>query len=171
MHHPLLVFDGRDGFPLAAVLRPGNTHSSLGALAVLKRLIQKLRQAYSKALILFRADAGFAVPALYSYLEDQPGTRYVIGFITNNRLLAETAPLLSKAQRQYQEMGEKQRLFTSFSYQGNPGSSPGGSSSRWNIPTWAPISASWSPTWCATPSLSMTTSMCSGATWKTALRN
>ena len=117
MYHPLLVFDGRDGFPLAAVLRPGNTHSSRGALAVLKRLIQKLRQAYPKALILFRADAGFAVPALYSYLEDQPETRYVIGFITNNRLLAETAPLLSKAQRQYQETGEKQRLFTSFSYQ------------------------------------------------------
>jgi Transposase DDE domain group 1 len=117
MYHPLLVFDGRDGFPLAAVLRPGNTHSSRGALAVLKRLIQKLRQAYPKALILFRADAGFAVPALYDYLEDQPETRYVIGFITNNRLLAETAPLLSKAQRQYQETGEKQRLFTSFSYQ------------------------------------------------------
>jgi hypothetical protein len=117
MYHPLLVFDGRDGFPLAAVLRPGNTHSSRGALAVLKRLIQKLRQAYPKALILFRADAGFAVPALYSYLEDQPQTRYVIGFITNNRLLAETAPLLAKAQRQYQETGEKQRLFTAFSYQ------------------------------------------------------
>jgi hypothetical protein len=117
MYHPLLVFDGRDGFPLAAVLRPGNTHSSRGALAVLKRLIQKLRQAYPKALILFRADAGFAVPALYTYLEGQPETRYVIGFITNNRLLAETAPLLAKAQRQYQETGEKQRLFTSFSYQ------------------------------------------------------
>ena len=117
MYHPLLVFDGRDGFPLAAVLRPGNTHSSHGALAVLKRLIKKLRQAYLKALILFRADAGFAVPALYNYLEGQPETRYVIGFITNNRLLAETAPLLAKAQRQYQETGEKQRLFTAFSYQ------------------------------------------------------
>ena len=87
MYHPLLVFDGRDGFPLAAVLRPGNTHSSRGALAVLKRLIQKLQHAYPGALILFRADAGFAVPALYSYLEDQPETRYVIGFITNNRVL------------------------------------------------------------------------------------
>ena len=117
MYHPLLVFDGRDGFPLAAVLRPGNTHSSRGALAVLKRLIQKLRQAYPKSLILFRADAGFAVPALYNYLEGQPETRYVIGFITNNRLLAETAPLLAKAHRQYQATGEKQRLFTSFSYQ------------------------------------------------------
>jgi hypothetical protein len=117
MYHPLLVFDGQDGFPLAAVLRPGNTHASKGALAVLKRLIKKLRQAYPKALILFRADAGFAVPALYDYLEGQPQTRYVIGFITNNRVLAKTASLLEKAQRRHQETGEKQRLFTSFSYQ------------------------------------------------------
>jgi hypothetical protein len=64
MYHPLLVFDGRDRLPLGPVLRPGNSHASRGALAVLKRLIKKLKQAYPKALILFRADAGFVVPAL-----------------------------------------------------------------------------------------------------------
>ena len=124
MYHPLLVFDGRDGFPLAAVLRPGKAHASKGALAVLKRLIKKLKKAYPGALILFRADAGFAVPALYDYLEGQPETRYVIGFITNNRVLAKVAPLLLKAQRQYQETGEKQRLFTSFSYQADSWDKP-----------------------------------------------
>jgi hypothetical protein len=67
MYHPLLVFDGRTGFPLAAVLRPGNAHASHGALAVLKRLIKKLKKAYPGALILFRADAGFPIPALYRY--------------------------------------------------------------------------------------------------------
>ena len=108
MYHPLLVFDGQDGFPLAAVLRPGNTHASKGALAVLRRLIKKLRQSYPKALILFRANAGFAVPGLYDYLEEQHEVRYVIGFITNNRVLEKAAPLLLKAQRQYQETGEKQ---------------------------------------------------------------
>ena len=116
MYHPLLVFDGRTGFPLAAVLRPGNTHASHGALAVLKRLIKKLKQAYPEALILFRADAGFAVPALYRYLERQE-VRYVIGFITNNRVLEKAAALLKKAQAAYQVTGEKQRLFTAFSYQ------------------------------------------------------
>jgi hypothetical protein len=59
MYHPLLVFDGQDGFPLAAVLGPGNTHASHRALAVLKRFIKKLKQAYPGALILLRADAGF----------------------------------------------------------------------------------------------------------------
>jgi hypothetical protein len=116
MYHPLLVFDGRAGVPLAAVLRPGNTHASHRALAVLKRLIKKLKQAYPGALILFRADAGFAVPPLYRYREEQE-IRYVIGFITNNRVWAKAAPLLEKAQRQYLETGEKPRLFTSFSYQ------------------------------------------------------
>jgi Transposase DDE domain group 1 len=116
MYHPLLVFDGHSGFPLAAVLRPGNTHASHRALAVLKRLIKKLKKAYPGALILFRADAGFAVPALYRYLERQE-VRYVIGFITNNRVVELAAPLLKKAQAAYQATGEKQRLFTAFSYQ------------------------------------------------------
>jgi hypothetical protein len=146
MYHPLLVFDGRDGFPLPAVLPHGTSHASRGALAGLKRLIQKLRQACPKVLILFRADAGFAVPALYSYLEDQPETRQVIGFITNNRLLAETAPLLSKAQRQHRGTGEKQRLFTAFSYQAEFWDPPRRVIAKVEYTTWAPISASWSPT-------------------------
>jgi hypothetical protein len=107
---------GAPGFPWPAVLRPGNTHASHGALAVLKRLIKKLKKAYPGALILFRADAGFAVPALYRYLERQE-IRYVIGFITNNRVLEKAALLLEKARAAYQATGEKQRLFTAFSYQ------------------------------------------------------
>jgi hypothetical protein len=123
MYHPLLVFDGRTGFPLAAVLRPGNTHASRGALAVLKRLIKKLKKVYPEALILFRADAGFAVPALYRYLERQ-NIRYAIGFITNNRVAAQAAPLLEKARIAYQTTGEKQRRFTSFSYQAESWTKP-----------------------------------------------
>jgi hypothetical protein len=123
MYHPLLVFGGRTGFPLAAILRPGNTHASHGALAVLKRLIKKLKKAYPGALILFRADAGIAIPVLYGYLERQE-IRYVIGFITNQRVLAKAAPLLEKTQRQYQNIGEKQRLFTAFSYQAESWTQP-----------------------------------------------
>jgi hypothetical protein len=116
MYHPLFVFDGQDGFPLAAVLRPGNTHDSYGAVMVLKRLLPRLKAAYPEALILVRADAGFAVPALYDYLEEQE-VRYVIGFITNTRLLAKTALLAQKAEDNFETTGAKQRLFTAFAYQ------------------------------------------------------
>ena len=47
MYHPLLVFDGR----------PGNTRGSHGALAMLKRLIRKLKKAYPEALILYQAES------------------------------------------------------------------------------------------------------------------
>jgi hypothetical protein len=115
MYHPLLIFDGIDGFPLACVLRAGNTHASHGAKAVLKRLIKGLKRAYPRARILLRADAGFAVPALYQLCE-QERISYVIGLITNERLKAKSADLLRRAEAGYRESGEKQRLFTWFNY-------------------------------------------------------
>jgi len=46
MYHPLFVFDGHSSFPLAAVLRPGNTRAFHRALAVLNWLIKKFKKAY-----------------------------------------------------------------------------------------------------------------------------
>jgi hypothetical protein len=115
MYHPLLVFDGVSGFPLAAVLRPGNAHAAYRAPALLKRLIKRLKQAYPGTPILLRADAGFAVPAIYKLCE-QEGVCYTIGLITNDRLRSKSAALLARAQQQFHLTGEKQRLFTSFAH-------------------------------------------------------
>jgi hypothetical protein len=112
--HPMTAIE--DGFPLAAVLRPGNPHDSYGAVTVLKRLLPRLRAAHPEALILVRADAGFAIPAFYEFLEEHD-VRYVIGFITNNRLLKQTASLAQKATDNFQATGVKQLLFTAFTYQ------------------------------------------------------
>jgi len=115
MFHPLLVFDGVTGHPLAAVLRPGNTHASKGAVGILKRILPRLRRAYPGATILVRADAGFAVPALYRLLE-QHRVRYVIGLVTNERLRGRVTPLATEVERSFAETHEKQRRFTSFRY-------------------------------------------------------
>jgi hypothetical protein len=116
MYHPLLIFDGITGFPMAAVLRPGNSHASKGAKAILKRLIRKLKQAYPDSTILLRADGGFSIPDIYTLCEKE-SIYYTIGMITNDRLKARTDDLLAKAVKQFEEIGEKQRLFTSFYYQ------------------------------------------------------
>jgi hypothetical protein len=115
MYHPLLIFDGITGFPMAAVLRPGNSHASHGAKAVLKRLTKKLKQAYPGSTILLRADGGFAIPDIYTLCEEER-IYYTIGLITNNRLRARTDDLLGQAIKLFEEVGEKQRLFTSFYY-------------------------------------------------------
>jgi hypothetical protein len=102
MYHPLVVFDGDTGQLVTVVLRPGNTRSSRGAVAILKRIVSRLRAAWPSVRIEIRADAGFAVPAIYDYCEAE-GIDYTIGLITNPRLEALAAPLLDEAQERYDD--------------------------------------------------------------------
>jgi hypothetical protein len=116
--HPLLVFDGDTGQLITALLRYGNTHASRGALSILKRVVRRLREAWGQGLhIELRADAGFAVPEIYEYCE-QEGIGYTIGLISNPRLQALAKDLLKRAERECEEReGEKVRLVSSASYQ------------------------------------------------------
>ena len=115
--HPLLVFDGETGQLITALLRAGNTHASRGAVAIVKRIVRKLRQAWGQGLhIEIRADAGFAVPEIYEYCERE-GIGYTIGLISNPRLEALAKDLLERAKRESEEReGEKVRLVSSGSY-------------------------------------------------------
>jgi hypothetical protein len=115
--HPLLVFDGDTGQLVTALLRCGNTHASRGALAILKRIVRRLREAWGEEVeIEIRADAGFAVPEIYDYCE-QEGIGYTIGLISNPRLEEIAQDLLERAKRVSEEAaGEKVRLVSSGSY-------------------------------------------------------
>lgn len=113
MYHPLVVFDGRTNQLITAVLRAGNTHASRGALAILKRIVGRLREAWGRGVkIEIRADAGFALPAVYEWCERE-GVGYTIGLISNPRLETLAEPLLEKAQRGSEELdGQKVRLLS-----------------------------------------------------------
>lgn len=96
MYHPLLVFDGESGQFITAILRPGTAHAGHGALAILKRLVARLRVRWPQVTIELRADAGFAKPEIYAWCEEQR-IAYTIGLVTNARLEALAAPLLAEA--------------------------------------------------------------------------
>jgi Transposase DDE domain group 1 len=116
IYHPLVVFDRETDQLITAVLRPGNTHASRGALAILKRIVSRLREAWPPVEIEIRADAGFAVPEVYDYCERE-GIGYTIGLISNPRLESLAQDLLGRAQTESQEReGEKVRLLSSASY-------------------------------------------------------
>jgi hypothetical protein len=116
MYHPLLVFDGATGQLITAVLRPGTCHASWGAVAVVRRLVRHIWQRWPQVTIEFRADAGFAVPALYDYLEAQH-IPYTIGLVANARLEALAGSLVEEAKRQRAETGEPVRLLAEGQYQ------------------------------------------------------
>lgn len=116
MYHPLVIYDADTGELVTAVLRAGNRHASYGAVAVLRRIVPKLRTAFPTAEIIIRGDAGFAVPEMYEYCE-QRRLKYVIGLIRNDVLERMAEDLLQTAHERYEETGKKQRLFTEGKYQ------------------------------------------------------
>lgn len=116
MYHPLLIFDGDTGQLITAVLRPGTCHASRGALAILKRLISLLRARWPGVAIEVRGDSGFAIPALYTYLDEQR-IRYTIALGRNARLETMAASLAKQASSERAETGQKVRLFGAGQYQ------------------------------------------------------
>ena len=67
-YHPLFVFNQFGDLERCA-LRPGNVHSADGWEGVLKPVVSRYRGKLSR--IDFRADAGFANPEVYEYLEGE----------------------------------------------------------------------------------------------------
>lgn len=116
IYHPLLVFDGESGHLITALLRAGNTHASNSSVALLKRIVPRLRERWPEVEIEMRADAGFAVPAIYEYCEEE-GITYTIGLITNPRLKGIAEELLEEAVELHESEGTKQRLFSEDLYQ------------------------------------------------------
>lgn len=116
MYHPLLVFDGESGHLITTLLRAGNTHASNSCVALLKRIVGRLRGRWPGVAIEIRADAGFAVPAIYDYCEKE-GITYTVGLITNPRLEEIARDLLDEATLLHQREGSKQRLLSEGVYQ------------------------------------------------------
>ncbi|MEJ2111867.1 MAG: IS1380 family transposase, partial [Acidobacteriota bacterium] len=100
----------------AAVLRPGNAHSSIGAIAILARIIPRLRAAFPKAQIRVRLDGGFSTPSILDYLEHER-VEYLIGFAGNSALETQVEPLMRAARVLSSVSGRTESLFTDIRYQ------------------------------------------------------
>ena len=92
-YHPLLVFN-QYGDCEAATLRPGNVHSSDGWKNLLEPIVNRYRKTGKR--IYFRADAAFASPDVYDYLEENR-ILYAIRIPANQNLQREIDHLLTRS--------------------------------------------------------------------------
>jgi hypothetical protein len=116
---PLLVFaqaeaEGEQEL-LAAVLRPGNVHAGHRAMAIMERIVERLRGSFPRSRLLLRGDSGLALPEVYDGCEALQ-VLYVISVAKNPRLLELAEPFLERARAQYAETGESVQVFGEFSY-------------------------------------------------------
>jgi hypothetical protein len=91
-YHPLLCYDGLTGDLLKAQLRNGNVYTSNGVVEFLEPLLKEYIDQYPDTDIYLRGDSGFAVPDLYSLLE-QNSCSYAIRLKANNTLYKEASHL------------------------------------------------------------------------------
>jgi hypothetical protein len=115
---PLIVTAQVDGGPdelLATVLRAGNASAGRGAVAVIKRIVERLRVAWPEVRIVLRADGGFAKPEVYDWCE-AADVRYLIGLPINSRLREFAAPHLDAARVEHEATGEKVRRLHEVNY-------------------------------------------------------
>jgi len=91
-YHPLFCFN-QFGDCEGVMLRPGNVHSAQGWREVLEPIVTRYEGGGVR--LYFRADAAFASPEIYEYLEAQ-GFLYAIRLPSNQVLEKEIAPLLKR---------------------------------------------------------------------------
>jgi hypothetical protein len=110
---PLYVFCGEK--LLVSYLRPSNIDAARHSRAVLKLLVDRLRQQWPGVKIIFRGDSGFCRWRLMRWC-DRHNVDYVVGLARNKRLEKIAEPFMQEAQRLYEQTGDKQRIFTEFHY-------------------------------------------------------
>src|SRR6185437_7841253 len=110
-YHPLFVFNQFGDLERCA-LRPGNVHSAEGWRDVLEPVVARYRTTMKRRY--FRADAGFASPEVYEFLEAE-GYAYVIRLPANAVLQRRIAHLLNRPVGRPPH--EVRRYYASFRYQ------------------------------------------------------
>lgn len=117
---PLLAFltfnDEAEQYLCAAILRPGNAPATRGARGTLCRLLAVLRAAFPRARFLVRLDGGFATPALFDFLDDEPGLDYVVAMGENAVLTRYAAPAMVDARTQSEASEHTAHLYTEARY-------------------------------------------------------
>jgi hypothetical protein len=110
-YHPLFVFNQFGDLERCA-LRPGTVHSAEGWREVLEPVVARYRDAVKRRY--FRADAAFASPEVYAFLEAE-GYGYVIRLPANAVLQCRIAHLLTRPVGRPPH--EVRRFYASFRYQ------------------------------------------------------
>lgn len=115
---PLHIYEGQTGKLITTILRPGARPTGPQIVAILKRLVIYLRQAWPHVEIFLRGDSHFSCPEVHDFCE-VTRVYYGLGQAGNSRLSTLGQPLMAQAKALYEQTGQRVQLFTSFLYQAN----------------------------------------------------
>jgi hypothetical protein len=113
---PFHLYEGLSGRLITTIFK-AKRFSGAQMLAVLKRVVKRLRHAWPNPWFIFRGDSHFAYPEVMAWIDAQPQLSYVTG-LTSNAVLQELAhEVVAQAKRAYARWGRKATRFHSTRYQ------------------------------------------------------
>jgi len=117
---PVLGFvsfnDEAEQYLFTAVLRSGKATAKLGAVGILRRVIDRLRNAFPGVRLFVRLDGGFACPEVLDFLDDQPRLDYVVAIAKNSVLKRRAKRLMGQARRRSRSSKKTERVFGECRY-------------------------------------------------------
>jgi hypothetical protein len=108
----------------AAVLRPGNATAAVGAVGLLRRLVNMIRSYFPGVILRVRLDGGFAHPAVLEFLDAQPNLEYVVAMAKNAVLKRIAAPGIRRARQLSRRSGKTEHIYGEVHYAARKWSAP-----------------------------------------------
>jgi hypothetical protein len=119
---PLMIFDGRSGALVAAILRPGKRPTGAENAMIMKRVLTLIRKRFPQTHILVRGDGHFSGPEMMQMIAKMPNTDFIFGLAGNTKLQALAERTKQRACALWAEVQtaevvpEAVRVFHEFSY-------------------------------------------------------
>jgi Transposase DDE domain group 1 len=113
---PLHLYEGLSGRLMTTILK-AKRFTGTQMLAVLKRVVKRLRTAWPDTLLIVRGDSHFAYPEVMQWIEEHPEISYVTGLTSNAVLQGLAREVVEQAKRAYACSGRKVTRFHSTRYQ------------------------------------------------------
>ena len=95
---PLHLYEGLSGRLITTIFK-ATRFTGAPMLAVLTRLVKRLRHAWPQTLLIFRGDSHFASPEVMQWIEAQPALSYVTGLTSNAGLKKLAREVVEQAKR------------------------------------------------------------------------
>ena len=121
---PLLIFEGLSGKLISAILKPGKRLPGKTILAILQRVVARLRKSWKNTLIVFRGDCHFTAPEIMEWIDEQENVHFVTGLSGNAVLKKLAAATIQSARNVYRRRQSKVKLYHSFYYKADSWAKP-----------------------------------------------
>jgi hypothetical protein len=114
---PLHIYEGYSGKLICTVLRPGKRPTGEEIVAIVKRVLKRIRARWPKVRIVIRGDSHFSGPEMFDLCRSLRRVHFVFGLSSNRALAPMVEEAVKRVEAAYKQVGKKLKIFVEFPYQ------------------------------------------------------